>query len=267
MAVESLARKFGTPLYIYSQATIEHHFRALNSAMSGVDRLICFSVKSNSNQSVLRLLARMGSGFDIVSGGELQRVIDAGGDPRRCIFAGVGKSESEIEFGLRRGVYCFNAESETELARIDRIAARLGRIAPVAVRVNPNVAAGTHAKITTGTYENKFGIACETIEAVYARASRLRHLRLRGSRMRSRFADHRGRAVCPGRPQSVAAAAAPPRRGSSPAARSPRCPAARGARGGGSRRRPGPSSPPPGGRASPEGGSPPSGRGPPPGEG
>jgi diaminopimelate decarboxylase len=132
---------------------------------------------------VLRTFARLGGGFDIVSGGELQRVIAAGGDPRRCIFAGVGKSEDEIEFALRQNVYSFNAESEPELQRLNRVAARLGKTAPVAVRVNPDVAAHTHAKITTGTYENKFGIAFEQIEGVYARAARLKNLRLRGLQM------------------------------------------------------------------------------------
>ena len=132
---------------------------------------------------MLRALARLGSGFDIVSGGELQRVIAAGGDPRQCVFAGVGKTESEIEFALRQGVYTFNAESEPELERINRVAARLKKTAPVAVRVNPDVEAHTHKKITTGTYENKFGIAFEQIEGVYARASKLKHLRLRGLQM------------------------------------------------------------------------------------
>ena len=182
-AVESLARKFGTPLYVYSQRTLTEHFQKLDAAMSPVDHLVCFSVKSNSNLSVLRTFARLGGGFDIVSGGELQRVIAAGGDPRRCVFAGVGKTEDEIEFALRQNVYSFNAESEPELQRIKRIAARLKTIAPVAVRVNPNIEAFTHAKITTGTYENKFGIAFEQVEGVYARASKLKNLRLRGLQM------------------------------------------------------------------------------------
>jgi diaminopimelate decarboxylase len=181
VAVEALARRYGTPLYIYSQHTLTEHFQDLDRALAGVDHLVCFSVKSNSNQSVLRVLARLGSGFDIVSGGELQRVIAAGGDPRRCAFAGVGKTETEIEFALRQGVHTFNAESEPELERINRVAARLKKTAPVAVRVNPDVAA--HKKITTGTYENKFGIAFEQIEGVYARASKLKHLRLRGLQM------------------------------------------------------------------------------------
>jgi diaminopimelate decarboxylase len=183
VAVEALARRYGTPLYVYSQHTLTEHFQALDRALAGVDHLVCFSVKSNSNQSVLRVLARLGSGFDIVSAGELQRVIAAGGDPRRCAFAGVGKTETEIEFALRQGVQTFTAESEPELERINRVAARLKKTAPVAVRVNPDVAAHTHKKITTGTYENKFGIAFEQIEGVYARASKLKHLRLRGLQM------------------------------------------------------------------------------------
>ena len=183
VSVESLARKFGTPLYIYSQRTLAGHFQKLDAAMAPVEHLICFALKSNSNLSVLRALANLGSGFDIVSGGELQRVIAAGGDPRRCVFAGVAKSEVEIEFALRQGVYSFNVESEPELQRINRVAGRLGKIAPVAVRVNPNIEAHTHAKITTGTYENKFGIAFEQIVAVYRRAAGLKNLRLRGLQM------------------------------------------------------------------------------------
>jgi diaminopimelate decarboxylase len=183
VSVESLARKFGTPLYVYSQRTLTGHFQKLNAAMSPVEHLVCFSVKSNSNLSVLRTLANLGGGFDIVSGGELQRIIAAGGDPRQCVFAGVGKTEGEIKFALRQGVYSFNVESEPELQRINRIAARLKKIAPIAVRVNPGVDAYTHAKITTGTYENKFGIQFEQVEGVYARASKLKNLRLRGLQM------------------------------------------------------------------------------------
>jgi len=183
VAVAALARKFGTPLYVYSQRTLTNHFQKLDRALAPLDHLVCFAVKANSNLSVLRVLAGLGSGFDVVSGGELQRVLAAGGDPRRCVFAGVGKTEGEIEFALRRGIYSFNAESEPELQRINRIAARLKKIAPVAVRVNPGVDAGTHAKITTGTYENKFGIQFEQVEGVYARARKLTHLRLRGLQM------------------------------------------------------------------------------------
>ncbi len=180
VSVESLARRFGTPLFIYSQHTLEDHFSKLDRALAPLDHLVCYAMKANSNAAVMRTLANLGGGFDVVSEGELRRVIAAGGDPRKCVFAGVGKTEHEIEFALRKGIYSFNVESEPELARINRVAARLGKVAPVAVRVNPNVDAGTHAKITTGTYENKFGIAFEEIEGVYHRAAKLKNLRLRG---------------------------------------------------------------------------------------
>ena len=183
VGLDSLVKKFGTPLYVYSQATLENHFHKLDGAMQPIDHLVCFAVKSNSNLAVLRTLANCGSGFDIVSVGELMRVIKAGGDPTKCVFAGAAKTEKEIEFALRQNVYCFTAESEPELVRINKVAARLKKIAPVAVRVNPNVAAKTHAKITTGTYEDKFGIAFEQIEGIYARASKLKNLRLRGVQM------------------------------------------------------------------------------------
>jgi diaminopimelate decarboxylase len=183
VAVESLAKKFGTPLYVYSQRTLTNHFQKLDSALAPLDHLICFAMKANSNLSVMRVLAKLGSGFDVVSAGELERVIAAGGDPKKCVFAGVAKTESEIEFALRRGIYSFNVESEPEILRINRVAARLKKVAPIAVRVNPNVEAKTHAKITTGTYKNKFGIAFEDIEAVYARAAKLKHIRLRGLQM------------------------------------------------------------------------------------
>src|SRR5256885_14239902 len=183
VAIESLAKKFGTPLYVYSQGTLTDHFQKLDRALAPLNHLICFAMKSNSNLAVLRVVANLGGGFDIVSGGELQRVIAAGGDPRKCVFAGVGKTESEIAFALKQGVYSFNVESEPELERINRIAARMKKVAQVAVRVNPDVEAHTHKKITTGTYENKFGIAFENVEGVYARASKLKHLRLRGIQM------------------------------------------------------------------------------------
>jgi len=183
VSIESLAKRHGTPLYVYSQATLTRRFNDLDRAMSPVDHLICFAMKSNSNQSVIRTLANLGAGFDIVSGGELKRVIAAGGDARKCVFAGVGKTDAEIEFALRKGVYSFNVESEPELQRINKVAARLKKVAPIAVRLNPNVDAKTHAKITTGTYENKFGIAFEEIAGVYARASKLKHIWLRGLQM------------------------------------------------------------------------------------
>lgn len=183
ISVQALAKKYGTPLYIYSQQTLADHFQKLDSALDSLDHRVCFAVKSNSNLAVLRVLAKLGAGFDIVSEGELKRVIAAGGKPESCIFAGVGKTEEEIAFALRRNIYCFNAESEPELARISRVASRLKKTAPVALRINPNVDAHTHAKITTGTYENKFGIQMEDVERIYARAAKLPNLRLRGIQM------------------------------------------------------------------------------------
>src|SRR5437763_411997 len=183
VAVEALVKRFGTPLYVYSQHTLADHFQRLDKALAPLDHLICFAMKANSNAAVMRTLANLGSGFDVVSEGELRRVIAAGGDPEVCVFAGVGKTESEIEFALQENIYAFNVESEPELARINKVAARRKKIAPVAVRVNPNIDAKTHAKITTGTYANKFGIPYEEVEAVYAGASRLKNIRLRGLQM------------------------------------------------------------------------------------
>jgi diaminopimelate decarboxylase len=183
VSVASLAKKFGTPLYIYSQKTLTDHFQKLDQALAPLDHLVCFAMKSNSNLAILKVVSDLGGGFDIVSEGELRRVIAAGGDPKKCVFAGVGKTEQEIEFALRKGIYSFNVESEPELIRINEVAGRLKKKAPVAVRINPNIDAGTHAKITTGTYENKFGIAFEQVEGVYARASKLKNLHLRGLQM------------------------------------------------------------------------------------
>jgi diaminopimelate decarboxylase len=183
VSIESLVKKFGSPLYVYSQGTLKDHFQRLDQALEPLDHLICYAMKANSNQAVMRTLAREGSGFDVVSEGELRRVIAAGGNPAKCVFAGVGKTETEIAFAIRQGIYSFNVESEPELERINRVAKRIGVKAPVAVRVNPNIDAHTHAKITTGTYENKFGIAFEQVEGVYARASKLKNLRLRGIQM------------------------------------------------------------------------------------
>jgi diaminopimelate decarboxylase len=183
VSVETLAQKFGTPLYIYSQRTLTDHFQKLDQELAPLDHLICFAMKSNSNLAVLRTIANLGGGFDIVSGGELHRVIAAGGDPRQCVFAGVAKTEVEIEFALRQGIYSFNVESEPEILRINRIAARLRKVAPIAVRINPNIDAHTHSKITTGTYEDKFGIQFERVEGVYARAGKLKNIRLRGVQM------------------------------------------------------------------------------------
>ncbi|HEV2319792.1 MAG TPA: diaminopimelate decarboxylase [Verrucomicrobiae bacterium] len=183
VAVSALAQKFGTPLYVYSQRTLTRHFQSLDRALAPLDHRICFAMKANSNLSVLRTLANLGSAFDVVSAGELGRVIAAGADPQTCVFAGVAKTEAEIEFALRQNVYSFNVESEAELQRVNKIAARLKMTAPTAVRVNPNISAHTHAKITTGTYQDKFGVAFEQIPALYSRARRLKNVRLRGLQM------------------------------------------------------------------------------------
>ncbi len=180
----SLAETHGTPLYVYSAGTLRNHFRRLDTALAGVDHEIAFAVKANSNLSVLRLLAAEGAGFDIVSGGELFRVIKAGGNPAHCTFAGVGKTRTEIEYALQQGIYSFNVESEEELVYLNQVAGELGLIAPAAVRVNPNVDAHTHKYISTGKSENKFGVDFGAIEALYDRAARdLPNIKLRGLQM------------------------------------------------------------------------------------
>lgn len=182
--LQSLAEKHGTPLYVYSKATITGHFTRLDASLAKLNHLICYAVKANSNIAVLSTIAKLGGGFDIVSAGELYRVIKAGGDPAKCTFAGVGKTRDEIEYALKQGIYCFNAESEAELHYINQVAGELGMKAPVAVRVNPNVDAKTHAKITTGKSENKFGIDFDQILDVYARAAAsCPHLVIKGLQM------------------------------------------------------------------------------------
>jgi diaminopimelate decarboxylase len=183
VAVKDLAKKHGTPLYIYSAQTLTDHFNRLETALAPLDHRICFATKANSNLALLALLAKRGSGFDVTTAGELYRVRQAGGASARCTFVGVGKTRAEIEQGLRAGVYSFIVESEHEMRVINEIAGRLKKKAPVAVRVNPNVDAKTHAKITTGTYANKFGIAYEEIPGLYARAAKLKNLWLRGVQM------------------------------------------------------------------------------------
>ena len=181
--LETLAQEHGTPLYVYSSATILDHYRRLDSAMAELDHQICYAVKANSNLAILNLLAKEGCGFDIVSGGELFRVLKAGGAAAKCTFAGVGKTTEEIEYGLREGLYSFNVESEAELLRINEVAQRLNLRAPVAIRVNPNVEAGTHKYISTGKSDNKFGIDIDRVSSVYAAAAKLPHLHLRGVQM------------------------------------------------------------------------------------
>ena len=182
--LSALAEEYGTPLYVYSAGTIVDHFQRLDKAMEGVDHEVAYAVKANSNLSVLRLLATHGAGFDIVSGGELFRVIKAGGDPAHCTFAGVGKTRDEIVYALEQGIYSFNVESEEELRYLNEVAGELNLIAPAAVRVNPNVDALTHKYISTGKSENKFGVDFEAISGLYARAAaELPNIRLRGLQM------------------------------------------------------------------------------------
>jgi diaminopimelate decarboxylase len=181
--LEQIAARFGTPLYVYSASTILGHYQRLHSALAELDHLICYAVKANSNRAVLQLLVREGAGFDIVSGGELYRVIAAGGDPRLCTFAGVGKSREEIEYALEQHVFSFNVESEAELAYINRIAADKNVRAPIALRVNPDVEAGSHKYVSTGRSENKFGIALDRVAEVYDSAAAMSHIDIRGVQM------------------------------------------------------------------------------------
>ncbi|MBM3858649.1 MAG: diaminopimelate decarboxylase [Verrucomicrobia bacterium] len=180
VSVARLAEEFGTPLYVYSRQHIVGQWQALDKAMKPLEHLVCYAVKANSNLSVLRALAEAGAGFDIVSGGELERVIRAGGDPTKCVFAGVGKTAMEIERALRCGIGCFNVESLPELLRIASIADAMGRRAPVALRVNPGVDPDTHHYISTGKHESKFGIALQDALAVYRAAAEMPGIEIRG---------------------------------------------------------------------------------------
>ncbi len=178
--IETLAGHYGTPLYVYSRATLERHWHAFDQALAGHEHLVCYAVKANSNLAVLNVLARLGSGFDIVSGGELQRVLQAGGDPARTVFSGVGKQAGEIEAALDANILCFNIESEQELMRINEIAGLRGQRARVSFRVNPDVDAKTHPYISTGLKENKFGVAFADAEAVYLKAAELENVEIIG---------------------------------------------------------------------------------------
>jgi diaminopimelate decarboxylase len=178
--VSAIAAAYGTPCFVYSRATLERHWRAFDSALDDHPHLICYAVKANSNLAVLDTLARLGSGFDIVSVGELERVLAAGGEPGRVVFSGVGKRAEEIARALEIGIRCFNVESKSELMRIDRIAGRLGKLAPVSLRINPDVDAETHPYIATGLKENKFGIDIEQAPAVYVLAAGLPNVRVVG---------------------------------------------------------------------------------------
>ena len=180
VALKDIAAEFGTPSYVYSRAALEHNLLAYENALGDFPHLTCFAVKANSNLAVLNVLARQGAGFDIVSGGELARVLAAGGKAEKTIFSGLGKTEAEIEQALNAGILCFNIESEPELDRINAVAARLGVLAPISVRVNPDVDAGTHPYISTGMKENKFGIDIAQAFAVYERAAAMDNIRVTG---------------------------------------------------------------------------------------
>jgi len=178
--LRDIAARYGTPCYVYSRATLERHWRAFDKAFSGRDHLVCFAVKANSNLAVLNVLARLGSGFDIVSGGELERVIAAGGDPSRVVFSGVGKSRAEMRRALALGIRCFNVESEAELERLNAVAAEMDEVAPVSLRVNPDVDAKTHPYISTGLKENKFGIEINEALRIYQRTRDLPNIQVAG---------------------------------------------------------------------------------------
>lgn len=178
--VSAIAERFGTPAYVYSRATLERHYRAYDDALTERELLVCYAVKANSNLAVLNVLARLGAGFDIVSAGELERVLRAGGKAHKVVFSGVGKQEWEMRHALEAGVRCFNVESDTELDRLNAVAGQLGVKAPVSLRVNPDVDAGTHPYISTGLKENKFGIDIAEAPAVYARAATLPNLDIQG---------------------------------------------------------------------------------------
>ena len=176
VALSAIAERFGTPTYVYSRAHIEAQYRAYADALDGMPHLVCFAVKANSNLAVLNVLARLGAGFDIVSRGELERVLAAGGEPGKIVFSGVGKTREDMRRALEVGVHCFNVESTDELERLQVVAAELGIRAPISLRVNPDVDAGTHPYISTGLKENKFGIAIADAEDVYIRAAQLPNL-------------------------------------------------------------------------------------------
>ena len=179
-SLNSIARQFGTPTYVYSKAALVQSFAAYADACRGRDALVCYAVKANSNLAILNLLARQGAGFDLVSGGELQRVIAAGGDTGKCLFSGVGKSRDEMRLALEHGILCFNVESIPELHQLNEVAGEIGKIAPVSLRVNPNVDANTHPYISTGLKDNKFGVAFDDALATYRAAAALPHLAVVG---------------------------------------------------------------------------------------
>ncbi|CAH0527389.1 diaminopimelate decarboxylase [Vibrio hippocampi] len=179
-SLTQLASEFGTPLYVYSRATLERHWNAFDKSVGDHPHLVCYAVKANSNLGVLNVLARLGSGFDIVSGGELERVVAAGGNPKKVVFSGVGKTAQEMQRALELGIKCFNVESEPELERLNEVANKMGVVAPISLRINPDVDAKTHPYISTGLRDNKFGIAFDRALEVYQFAASLEHLDVKG---------------------------------------------------------------------------------------
>lgn len=178
--LSKIAAEFGSPCYVYSRGYLEQRFTEYTEALAGQDHLVCYAVKANSNIAVLNVLARLGAGFDIVSAGELERVLAAGGKPERIVFSGVGKTAAEMERALKVGIHCFNVESEAELERLNSVAAAMNVVAPISVRVNPDVDAKTHPYISTGLRDNKFGIDIERAPQVYRRAASLANIEIKG---------------------------------------------------------------------------------------
>lgn len=183
VSLPEIAEEQGTPTFVYSASTIRDHYNRLDDALSGIDHEVAYAVKANSNIAILKLLNGLGASFDIVSGGELFRVVKAGGDPAKCTFAGVGKTREEITYALELGIHAFNVESEAELIFINKVAGEVGKTAPISIRINPNVDAKTHKYISTGKSENKFGIDFDVIMEVFDRASKMEHIQLKGLQM------------------------------------------------------------------------------------
>lgn len=180
IALDEIASRFGTPCYVYSRTALTEAYQAFEQALSGTPHLVCYAVKANPNLAILNVFAKLGAGFDIVSGGELQRVLAAGGDAGKVVFSGVGKTADEMRQALEAGILCFNVESAAELLRLNAVAGSLGKVAPVSLRVNPDVDAKTHPYISTGLKQNKFGVAYEDALALYCQARDLPHLQIRG---------------------------------------------------------------------------------------
>jgi diaminopimelate decarboxylase len=180
IALSHIAQEFNTPCYVYSKAALTQAFTSFEAGLAGTNHLVCFAVKANPNIAILNLFAKLGAGFDIVSGGELARVLAAGGDPQKIVFSGVGKTADEMRAALNAGIFCFNVESASELARLNEVAKSLGKIAPISLRVNPNVDAKTHPYISTGLKNNKFGVAFEDAISVYEQAAAMSNIAVHG---------------------------------------------------------------------------------------